>query len=77
MAADREESLQSSFNESDQDASLFDMRRDGVLIVMRGKLAGGPVGSWQAMYTQWDKITNQLYRYSSWIQLERDLYHLF
>jgi len=29
------------------------------------------------MYTQWDMITNQLYRYSSWDHLERDLYHLF
>jgi hypothetical protein len=53
------------------------MRHDGVLVVMRGEFVGGPVGSWQAMYTQWNKITNQLYRYSNWDHLERDIYHLF
>jgi hypothetical protein len=29
------------------------------------------------MYTQWNRITNQLYRYSSWDHLERDFYYLF
>jgi len=53
------------------------MKRQGILIVMRGEFVGGPVGSWQAMYTQWNKITNQLYRYSSWDHFERDIYHLF
>jgi hypothetical protein len=53
------------------------MRREGVLIVMRGEYVGGPVGSWQAMYTQWNKVTNKLYRYSNWEKLERDLEQLF
>jgi hypothetical protein len=53
------------------------MRREGILIVMRGEYVGGPVGSWQAMYTQWNKITNKLYRYSNWEQLERDVEYLF
>jgi hypothetical protein len=53
------------------------MKREGVLIVMRGEYVGGPVGSWQAMYTQWDRITNKLYRYSTWDLLEGDVQHLF
>ena len=53
------------------------MRREGVLIVMRGEFVGAPIGSWQAMYTQWNRITNKLYRYSNWELLEKDAYHLF
>jgi hypothetical protein len=53
------------------------MRGDGVLIVMRGEFAGGPAGSWQAMYTQGDKTANQSYRYANWDQLERGIHQLF
>jgi hypothetical protein len=53
------------------------MKRDGVLIVMRGEYLGGEVGSWRVMYARGDEITNKLYRYSSWDQLESELHHQF
>jgi len=53
------------------------MRREGVLTLTRGEFVGGPVGSWQAMYRHGNKITNQLYQYSDWDQLERNIHHLF
>jgi len=53
------------------------MKQVGTLIVMSGEYIGGPQGSWQAMYTHWGKITNQLYRYSSWDHFEKDILYLF
>jgi hypothetical protein len=54
-----------------------DMKHPGTLIVMNGEYIGGPKGSWQAMYTHWSQITNQLYRYSSWDNFETDILYLF
>jgi len=53
------------------------MRRDGVLIVMRSEFVGGPVGPGRQCIRSGNKITNQLYRYSSWDHFERDIYYLF
>lgn len=54
-----------------------DMKHRGTLIVMSGEYIGGPQGSWQAMYTHWSQITNQLYRYSDWDHFEKDILYLF